>query len=86
MYLIDTINYIKSNPNKLLDNLSKSVYPVVAKNYKESIHNIKCRINYETKEMYLSCEMQRLQDYFNYLIDTKPNVKTVINTVINKLA
>lgn len=86
LYLIDTINYIQSNPNKYLDNLRKDVYPIVASRNNESVHNIKCYINRETSEMYFKCESRKIQKYFSYAEDTKPNVKTVINTVINKIA
>lgn len=86
LYLIDTINYIQSNPDKYLDNLKKDVYPIVASHNSESVHNIKCYINRETSEMYLKSESLKIQKYFSYAEDTKPNVKTVINTIINKIA
>ena len=35
--------------------------------------------------MYLSCNMYKMQKYFMYAEDAKPKVKTVINTVVNKL-
>lgn len=85
LYLIDTINYIQNNPDKYLDNLKKDVYPVVASHNNESAHNIKCYINRETTEMYFRCESKKLQKYFSYVEDTKPNVKTVINTILNKI-
>lgn len=86
LYLIDAINYIQSNPNKYLDNLKKEVYPIIASHSNESVHNIKCYIHRETNEMYVRCESKKLQKYFAYDEDMKPNVKTVINTIINKIA
>lgn len=85
-YLIEVINYIQNNPNKCLDNLKADVYPVIAAYHNESIHNIKCYINRETTEMYLKCDSFKLQNYFAYAEDTKPNVKTIINTIINKIS
>lgn len=84
--MIDAINYIQSNPNKYLDNLKKDVYPIIASHSNESVHNIKCYIHRETNEMYVRCESKKLQKYFAYDEDMKPNVKTVINTIINKIA
>ena len=86
LYLIDAINYIQSNPNKYLDNLKKDVYPIIASHSNESIHNIKCYIHRETTEMYVRCESKKLQKYFAYDEDIKPNVKTVINTILNKIS
>ena len=85
-YLIDVINYIQNNQNKNLDNLNRDVYPIIAQIHNVNVHNIKCYIARETNEMYLKCKTKRLQDYFSYAEDTKPNVKTVIYTIINKIA
>lgn len=84
-YLIDTIHYMHNNRNKYLDNLTKSVYPIIASRYNKSVHNIKCSIVRETNEMYLVCKLDTLKNYFHYCEDTKPKVKTVINTILNKL-
>lgn len=85
-YLIEVINYIQNNPNKNLDNLNRDVYPIIARHHNVNVHNIKCYITRETNEMYLKCNNKRLQNYFSYAEDTKPNVKTVIYTIINKIA
>ncbi len=63
----------------------KSVYPIIASRYNKSVHNIKCSIVRETNEMYLACKLDTLKNYFHYCEDTKPKVKTVINTILNKL-
>lgn len=85
-YLISSIEYIIKLKGKEVSNLKKEIYPIIASQYKESMHNIKCRIDKETKEMYLSCNIDRLKKYFKYSYDYKPNVKEVINTVINKIS
>lgn len=85
VYLIDTIKYMYFNRNKYLENLTKNVYPLIAKQHHKSVHNIKCSIERETREMYYTCKLEVLKKYFNYYDDNKPNVKTVINTVISKI-
>ncbi len=85
LYLIETIYYIYNNKNKHLDNLTKSVYPIIASRFNKSVHNIKCSIERENTEMYLTCRVDVLKKYFYYDEDTKPNVKTIINTIINKI-
>ena len=85
-YLIKTIDYIVSNPNKDLEKLERNVYSKIASSYNDSVHNVKCRINNETTIMYYNCEVEKLKKYFGFAIDTKPKVKTVINTIINKIS
>lgn len=84
-YLVQVIRYIKLNPKYEADNLSKNVYPIIAKYYNEKVHNIKCYIQRETAEMYANCDIDKLKRYFKYTEDYKPNVKEVIYTVLSKL-
>lgn len=84
-YLIKVIDYIASNPNKELEKLEKNVYPQIASIYNDSAHNVKCRINNATTIMYYNCEIEKLKKYFNFNVDIKPKVKTIINTIINKI-
>lgn len=85
-YLISSIEYAIRSKEKEVHNLRKDIYPVIAREYQESMHNIKCRIDKETREMYASCDIERLKGYFKYEDDYKPNVKEVINMVINKVS
>ena len=84
-YLMQSIIYVALNPYKDLDNLEKKVYPTIAKMYNDSTHNIKCRINVETTEMYFNCNTEKLMKYFNFSVDIKPKVKTVINTILRNV-
>lgn len=84
-YLIKVIEYIASNHNQEFKILEKDIYPKISAIYNESVHNIKCRINCATSEMYYNCEIERLKSYFNFYTDTKPNTKTIINTIIKKI-
>ena len=82
-YLIDTIEYIMNN--KEVNNLTKQVYPIIASKYKKTVHNVNCSISRETREMYLSNKIDKLKEYFIYDEDIKPNVKTVIYTVLSRI-
>lgn len=84
-YLIDAIYYTIINNNMNIDNLNKDVYPLLAIKYKQPIHNIKCNINRATVSMYYNCNSDRLRKYFSFYEDEKPNTKTIIFTIINKI-
>lgn len=85
-YLIETIQYIAINQKKDFQNLQRDIYPKIANRYGETTHNIKCRINRATNAMYCNCEIERLKEYFNFSIDTKPKIRTIIDTIINKVS
>lgn len=85
-YLIEATKYMLLNKNKRIDKLEKNVYPKIAEMYDDSVHNIKCRINSATTTMYYNCDGKKLREYFYFNIDAKPKVKTIINTVINKIS
>lgn len=84
-YLIEVIEYVAINSNQELEGLEKNVYPKIAMKYGESVHNIKCRINNSTTSMYYNCKIEKLKNYFHFDIDTKPKIRTIINTVINNI-
>lgn len=85
-YLIETILQIYINRELMLDNLKKDVYPIIAKKYGKSVHNIKCNINRATECMYYECDSARLRKYFGLYDDTKPTSKTVMFTVLNRIS
>lgn len=84
-YLIETIDYIATNSNREVESLERNIYPKIAVRYNDSVHNIKCRINNATTAMYYNCEISKLKEYFYFDIDKKPKIKTIINTIINKI-
>ena len=84
-YLIKVIEYIVSNSDKNIENLERDVYPQISLLYNTSIHNIRCRINKSTTEMYYNCDIEKLKKYFKFDEDVKPKVKTIIYTIINKI-
>lgn len=77
---IDLIKY-----NGEAENLSKQIYPIIAKRYKKTIFSIKNNIIKATNYMYNECEIETLMNYFGYEIDYKPTPKIVIKAVIRKL-
>lgn len=83
-YLIKIIEYIIKNPQIEFEKLEK-IYSKVATLYNTSSNNIKCRINKASTEMYYNCEIKKLKEYFNFDIDVKPRVRTIIDTVISKV-
>ena len=84
-YLLESIEYIILNPEKEVSKLERDIYPVLSKKYGESIHNIKCSINRATTSMYYECDVNQLKKYFYFRDDIKPSVKTIIDTIVNKI-
>lgn len=84
-YLLESIEYIILNPEKEISKLERDIYPVLSKKYGESTHNIKCSINRATTSMYYECDVNKLKKYFYFKDDIKPSVKTIIDTIINKI-
>lgn len=85
-YLIDAILQMFINGEKMIGSLQRDVYPIIARMYHTTPHNIKCNINNATEAMYYNCNSEFLRNYFHYFDDTKPTTKTVIYTVLNKIS
>lgn len=66
-------------------NLSKNIYPLIAKKYNKSVNNIHTNIKQATKYMYRDCDSNILKNYFCFYDDVKPTEKQVIYTILNKL-
>lgn len=87
IYLIDAIKYIILNmPYKEFNNLKNEVYPKIAQKNHNSVHNIKSNIVRANDKMYKQCEINKLLKYFQFYEDRKPDIRTVIRTIINKIA
>lgn len=84
-YLTNAIEYVALRTDKKIHSLEKDIYPILSSKYTEPIHNIKCNINRSITAMYYECEVEKMKDYFCFSKDIKPNVKTIINTIINKI-
>lgn len=85
-YLIIVIEYVVLSQNCHAESLERDVYPEVARRYNTSVHNVKSNINRANNSMYYTCNIEKLKEYFTFDIDMKPKIKTVINTVINKIS
>lgn len=84
-YLADSIIEMYLQRDTMIDNLQTDIYPVIAKKYNKSLYNIKSSIGKATNAMYCDCNMDRLNDYFQFNYDFKPTPKQVLFTVINKI-
>lgn len=88
-YLADAIleTYLQQyvQHDTMTDNLQTNVYPLIAKKYNKTIYNVKSSIGKATDCMYCDCNMERLNDYFQFNYDFKPTPKQVLFTVINRI-
>lgn len=75
--------YIRKDEN--LANLSKEIYPIIAKKYNKSVNNIYSNIKQSIKIMYYDCDSIVLTHYFNYSYCVQPKAKEIIFTILNKL-
>lgn len=79
-YLNEAI-FICINDIDALDNLSKNVFPIIAKKFKEkSILNVKWCIEQVVKTMYNNTEIHILYNYFDIDEYIKPSLKFIIYT------
>lgn len=65
--------------------LEKEIYPIVAKKFNTSVHNIKCDITLATKYMNNHCKVKNKQEFFNIFIDEYINTKDIIKCLIFKI-
>lgn len=85
MYLIESICMLIIRGDSIAGNLNKKVYPTIAKKYNQSVNNIKSNVIRATEAMFYNCEERKFKEYFSYYDLRKPNIKTVISTVIAKI-
>ena len=84
-YLIEAILIIYNSNEHDIFNLQEDIYPIIAKRYAKSIYNIKCDINKANDYMYRVCKQERIRKYFKFFDNSKPTVKNVIYTILNKI-
>lgn len=83
-YLCECIYLLYSN-NKYDSNLSKDIYPVVAKKFSTTVNNVKCDIFQATNISYYECEEYKMKEYFCSFSSSKPKTKDVISEVLKHL-
>ncbi len=84
IYLLDILMILLKNKIKKCPKLEKEIYPIIAKKYSTTVHNVKCTITLATKYMNLyrkDCEMTRKS---NILCDDYITTKNVINGFLIK--
>lgn len=84
-YLIESIMLIWNRQDIDNINLKRDIFPVVAKNNNKTISNVKININYANEMMFYDCPQYKLDQYFGYKVISKPKVKFVISTILQKL-
>lgn len=83
-YLEDSIYLVyKSEYEK--DNLTKEIYPIIAKKYNTSVENVKCNIIQASNNSYYECPQEIMEKYFGYPLIVKPKTKDIIYAIIRKL-
>lgn len=85
IYLIEILYIVYIDELADCIKLNQDIYPKLSEKYKKSVSAIKASIHYATMLMYSQCDSKRLIEYFGFYNDTKPSVKTVIYTVLNKI-
>lgn len=71
--------------NEYIENLTKDVYPIIARRHNKSINTVKCNITNATNSMFYECNKNRLKRYFQFYSVVKPSTKLVIDTILNHL-
>lgn len=68
-----------------IENLSKNVFPIVAKKYNEKSYlNVKWCINGVIDTMFNNTEMEIICKYFNIEANVKPSLKLITYTIVCK--
>lgn len=83
-YLVEVI-YLSIINENALNNLSKNVFPVVAKRYNEkSFFNVRWCIDKVIESMYNNTDMKIMCNYFNLDYNMKPSLKFIVYTIVCK--
>lgn len=86
-YLADAISIVSKKYNNEICNinLSKQIYPIIAKKYNKSVYSIKTNIIRSTTNMYYDCDETTFCEYFGYAFSFKPTIKDIIFTILTKI-
>lgn len=84
VYLSEAILYLYLNGDTN-DNLTKDIYPFLALKYKTSINNVKCNILHSSSLSFYECDSNKFLLYFKLQTLKRPNTKTIMFTILNKL-
>ena len=84
-YLIDSIYYAYKEGEFFDGNLTRKIYPIVARKYSKTCNNIKCNITRATDMMFYECEETKLLKYLKFQVISKPGTKLIIEAILNKI-
>lgn len=84
-YLEDVIFEIYKNKDSFDGNLTKNIYPIIAKKYNKTVETIYGDMKLATKYMLLDCKEEIIIKYFNYYSFTAPKLKEIILVILNKI-
>lgn len=73
--------YLSLNNPCYINNLSKTIYPILSQKFFTTPNNIKCNIFQATNNSYFECEEIQLNKYFKKKLVCKPSTKDVILAV-----
>ena len=83
-YLTEVIYMCILNED-LLENLTKNVFPKIAKKYNEKSYlNVKWCIEQVIKTMYNNTKIEVISNYFNLDYNLKPSLKFIVYVIVSK--
>lgn len=83
-YLEESIYLLYKNGYEK-DNLSRDVYPIIAKKYNAKIQTVKCDIIQASANSYYECEQKKMEEYFGLELTSKPKTKDIMFAVMRNL-
>ena len=84
-YLEETILEIYKEKYNFDGNLSKNIYPIIAKKYNKKVDTIYGNIKQATNYMLSECNKNIIISYLGYSYYVKPKVQEIIFAILNKL-
>lgn len=84
-YLLETIYILSILKDYNDNNLEKDIYPIVAKKYGKTVHNIKCNIRNATEIMYYDNQEELIIEYLKDYKNSKIGTKIIILAILKKV-
>lgn len=84
-YLVECIYEVYILKDFYNVNLSKEIFPKIAKKYNKSIECVHSNIKQAMKIMYYDCDKNTLMEYFKYVEEEKPKLKELIERIIEHI-
>lgn len=84
-YIEETILEIYKDRYNFDGNLSKNIYPIIAKKHNKTVDTIYGNIKQATNYMLLECNKDRIMNYLGYGDYVKPKIQDIIFAILNKM-